>query len=144
MIETTRRFLREIADRIGLDAIAEVRLFPPMRQGGVETGVAVVAAAPPLRAGEGAVESADHVHRHTVFSAQYRHTLKGVDRGKWEVEVRAEADAPLVTVDEVVRGVMMRAGEPFEPERLSAGAVRSLVEGTGYPAAEAGAEAGAA
>ena len=46
MIETTERFLREIADRIGLNAIDEVRLFPPLRQSGVETGVAVVAAIP--------------------------------------------------------------------------------------------------
>ena len=46
VIETTERFLRDIADRIGLDAVDEVRLFPPLRQSGVETGVAVVAALP--------------------------------------------------------------------------------------------------
>ena len=46
MIETTERFLRDIADRVGLTAVDEVRLFPPMRQSGVETGVAVVAAIP--------------------------------------------------------------------------------------------------
>jgi len=69
------------------------------------------------------------VHRHTVFTARYRHTLKGHDRGKWEVEVTAEADAPLVTVDEVVRGVMKRAGEPFEPEKISASAFKSIVAG---------------
>jgi hypothetical protein len=68
------------------------------------------------------------VHRHTVFTARYRHTLKGPDRGKWEVEVQAEADAPLVTVDRVVSGVMRRAGEQFEPERISASAFRTIVE----------------
>ncbi len=129
MIETTQRFLRDISDRVGLDSIVEVHLFPPLRQGGVETGVAVVAAVP--------AETADVREaiqgRHIVFSAHYRHTLKGVDRGKWEVEVQAEADAPLVTVDQVVRGVMKRAGEAFEPERLSAGSVRSIVQDGAYP-----------
>jgi hypothetical protein len=65
-----------------------------------------------------------------VYSARYRHTLKGADRGKWEVEVTAEADAPLMTVDEVVRGVMKRAGEQFEPERITAGEFRTII---GYP-----------
>jgi hypothetical protein len=41
--------------------------------------------------------------------------------------VTAEADAPLVTVDEVVRGVMKRAGEQFEPERILAGEFRTIV-----------------
>lgn len=152
MIETTERFLREIAERIGVGAVDEVRLFPPLRQLGVETGVAVVAAIPlppepehahgreepPDALTESAgdeflpIEEEDReiiVHRHTVFTARYRHTLKGPDRGKWEMDVRAEADAPLVTLDAVVRGVMKRAGDPFEPERISAAAFRTIVEG---------------
>jgi hypothetical protein len=151
VIETTERFLRDIADRIGLHSVDEVRLFPPLRQGGVETGVAVVAALPlppepadlhvadepPEALSESAgeeflpIEEQDRdiiVHRHTVFTARYRHTLKGPDRGKWEVDVQAEADAPLVTVDQVVRGVMKRAGEPFEPERISASEFKTIVE----------------
>ncbi|HZE08452.1 MAG TPA: hypothetical protein VE110_06805 [Gemmatimonadaceae bacterium] len=152
MSETTERFLREIAARVGLDAVDEVRLFPPLRQSGVETGVAVVAAIPlppdgnraheadepPEALTESAgdeflpIEEEDReiiVHRHTVFTARYRHTLKGPDRGRWEVDVRAEADAPIVTVDAVVRGVMKRAGEPFEPEKISASAFRTIVSG---------------
>ncbi|HLA14543.1 MAG TPA: hypothetical protein VJZ25_05915, partial [Gemmatimonadaceae bacterium] len=152
MIETTERFLRDIADRIGVEAVDEVRLFPPLRQSGVETGVAVVAAIPlppepehtrgddepPAALTESAgdeflpIEEEDReiiVHRHTVFTARYRHTLKGPDRGKWEMEMQAEADAPLVTLDAVVRGVMKRAGEPFEPEKFSASAFRTIVEG---------------
>lgn len=151
MIETTERFLRDIADRIGLHSVDEVRLFPPLRQGGVETGVAVVAALPlppepadlhvPDEPPEALTESAGEeflpigeqdreiiVHRHTVFTASYRHTLKGPDRGKWEVDVQAEADAPLVTLDQVVRGVMKRAGDPFEPERISASEFKTIVE----------------
>lgn len=150
MIETTERFLKDIAERIGLHSVDEIRLFPPMRQGGVETGVAVVAATPlgpehllhtdPHEPPEALVESTGEeylpiedenreivVHRHTVFTARYRHTLKGMDRGKWEVDVQAEADAPLVTIDAVVKGVIKRSGEPFEPEKISAAAFRSIV-----------------
>jgi len=116
MIETTERFLREIAERIGAANVETVHLFPPMRHGGVETGAAVVAASVPLQ------------ERHTVYSASYRHTLKGAERGKWEVEVTAEADAPLMTADAVAQGVMKRAGEPFEPERLSGSEFRAIVE----------------
>lgn len=151
MIETTERFLRDIAERIGLQSVDEVRLFPPLRQGAVETGVAIVAALPlppgpaDLREGDAPpealsesigeeflpIEEADReiiVHRHTVFTARYRHTIKGPDRGRWEVDVQAEADAPLVTLDQVVRGVMKRAGEPFEPERITASELRTIVE----------------
>jgi hypothetical protein len=115
MIETTERFLREIAEKVGTENVETVHLFPPIRQGGVETGAAVVAAASP------------GAERHTVWSASYRHTLKGPDRGKWEVDVRAEADAPLVTVDAVVDGVMKRAGEQFFPEKLFASEFRTIV-----------------
>lgn len=115
MIDTTERFLRDIAVRIDAASVEEVRLFPPIRQGGLETGAAIVA-----------------VHmfeqeRRTVYSARYCHTLKGKERGKWEVDVTAEADAPLITIDAVVLGVMKRSGEPFEPERISGTAFRLLV-----------------
>jgi len=115
MIDTTERFMKEIADRIGASLVEEVRLFPPIRQGGTESAVAIVAT------------SAYPDPWHTVYSARDRHTIKGIDRGKWEVEVTAEADAPLVTVEEVVRGVMKRAGEQFEPERILAGEFRTIV-----------------
>ena len=115
MIDTTERFLREIADRVDAGSVEEVRLFPPIRQGGLETGAAIVAVNVPSQ------------ERRTVYSARYCHTLKGKERGKWEVDVTAEADAPLITVDAVVRGVMKRAGEPFEPERIPGAAFRALV-----------------
>lgn len=57
--------------------------------------------------------------RFTVYSARYRHTLKGLDRGKWEVNVTEQADAPLLTVDAVVRGVQRRSGDADEVVRLS-------------------------
>jgi len=115
MIDTTERFLRDIAGRLDAGSVEEVRLFPPIRQGGLETGAAVVAVHVPLQ------------ERRTVYSARYCHTLKGKERGKWEVDVTAEADAPLITLDAVVQGVMKRAGEPFEPEKIGGAAFRSLV-----------------
>lgn len=119
MNDATERFLREIAAHVGAEHVAEVHLFPPLRQGPVESGVAVVAATPsPGEPGSS---------RHVVYSARYRSTVKGPDRGRWEAHVTAEADAPLLTVDEVVRGVMRRSGEELVPERIPGDAFRSLV-----------------
>ena len=259
MTETQQRFLRAIAERVPMNQVVELHLFPPIRQGGVETGVAVVAEDPrppapnveptvadlvtpvivaepetpviveeveapvivdevetpvvvaeveaePVAeesasaggdeylvalaedtstvepvAAEGhepsgnsdiTVEASDAddeddespyaddelnddgaeedeeggdapmaeqndvptpapaapVARYTIHTARYRLTLKGVDRGKWEVDVVAEADAPLAAVDAVVRGVQRRAGEGAEPDRLNAEAFRGALE----------------
>ena len=57
--------------------------------------------------------------RHVVYTARYRLVLKGPDRGKWELDIRDEADAPLVTVDAVVRGVQRRIGDIAEVERMT-------------------------
>ena len=116
---TRERFLLAIADVIAVERLAELHLFPPMRQGQLETGVAVIAAEPTI-----AEESRD---RHVVFSARYRWTRKGPDRGKWESEVVAEADAPLVTVEAVVKGVQARANDLVEPDRLSGDEARALI-----------------
>jgi hypothetical protein len=164
MTETQQRFLRAIAERVPKDQVVEVHLFPAIRQGGVETGMAIVAERPrvddvvvesnghvaaspdestidveavgdvaapqPIEADatpgeatetdDGAPETPPSVPRLTVHTARYRLTLKGVDRGKWEVDVVAEADAPLAAVDAVVRGVQRRGGEGPEPDRLTA------------------------
>ena len=58
----------------------------------------------------------------SIHTARYRLTLKGADRGKWEVDVVAEADAPLDAVDAVVVacsavGGGSRAGSPDRPKR---------------------------
>lgn len=120
MNETTERFFREISDRVGYDQVAELYLFPVIRQSGVEAAVAVVAAYP-----DPSVES--HEPRHVVYSASYRSTVKGTDRGKWTVEIVAEADAPLVTIEEVVRGVVQRSGEQFQPEQFTGAEFRAIV-----------------
>ena len=190
MTETQQRFLRAIAERVPKAQVVEVHLFPPIRQGGVETGVAVVAEDPRVAAPV-VVDSVEHVEavepiesaesietpepietveplepvetmevpepvetvepvvavedrladasnganghhpspsRLTIYTARYRLTLKGVDRGKWEVDVVAEADAPLDAVDAVVRGVQRRAGEGAEPDRLTSDAFREALD----------------
>ena len=160
--EVTERFLRAIIVKVPLERIEELHLFAPLRQGGVETGIAVVAARAPLQPiveaeepelapepqetlaleedesdeieakddvlpaeasdDEPVVypcEDADSVEpppveRHTVYTARYRLVIKGPERGRWESDVVAEADAPLLTVETVVRGVQRRAGEESE------------------------------
>ncbi len=70
--------------------------------------------------------------RLTIYSAHYRLTIKGPDRGKWEMSVSAEADAPLVTVEAVVRGVRHRAGDGADTERLSGDGFRATLAATAH------------
>jgi hypothetical protein len=73
-----------------------------------------------------------------VYAASYRLTLKGLDRGKWEVSIVAEADAPLGAVEAVVRGVQRRSGDVDDATRLDGDEVRAVVEALatkGRPAA---------
>jgi hypothetical protein len=160
--ETRARFLTAIAAQLPAERIVEAHLFPAIRQGGMESGVAVLAVErteePSTEAPHGepvgspeSVESGESspeddgvvsesaaelgaaapatttARRYTVFSARYRHTLKGPERGKWEVSVTEEADAPLLTIDAVVRGVQRRSGDADEIARLSGDEVRSLL-----------------
>ena len=136
--ETRARFLAAIVAQLPPDRIAEVHLFPAIRQGGMESGVAVVAVEPlePVEAVDAPTEgdpSAPSPRRYTVFSARYRHTLKGPDRGKWETSVIEEADAPLLTVDAVVRGVQRRSGDVDEIVRMSGDEVRAVLPTTASP-----------
>ncbi len=107
--DARERLLLAIADSVAPERLAEVHFFPPIRQGPLETGVAVVAAEPETPGRQ----------RHVVYTARYRWTRKGPERGKWECEVVAEADAPLVTVEAVVRGVQQRANDAAAPERVA-------------------------
>ena len=111
MSEGRDRFLRAIGERLPPKRIDEIRLFSPLKQGGVESGVAVITVAI-----DGAEDTAP---RFTIYRAQYRLTLKGAERGKWDMTMTEEADAPEGTVDEVIRGVLRRAGDEAEPERLA-------------------------
>jgi hypothetical protein len=126
--ETRERFLVAIAEQVAADRIVEIHLFKLIKLGGVESGVAVVALAIPVRPALGdRRESPASPARHTVVTAHYRLTLKGLDRGKWQVTVVEEGDAPLITVETVVRGVQRRAGDLDDPERMDGGAIRDAL-----------------
>lgn len=133
--ETRERFLRAILERIPLERIVEVHVFPGIRQGQMETGVAVIAVTPALVADApppefDLPESGGAVERTEVHTATYRWTRKGPDRGKWVVDVIAQADAPLATVETVVRGVQVRAGEALDAHRISAAELQELFPAT--------------
>ena len=142
--ETRERFLLAITQQIPAERIAEIHFFAPIKQGGIESGVAVVAAwssaaepvdvkvesdvpedAPPSESASS--RAADE--KPVVYTARYRLVLKGPDRGKWETSVTAEADAPLVSVDAVVRGVQRRAGDVEEATRMEGYEVRESLKG---------------
>lgn len=231
LTETRERFLKAILAQLPIERIRELYLFPPIKQGGVESGVAVVAAWPegtsaasreatveppvadevpavpaeagamepdhpaeddivpvdepptvaldqvtgevaetngcpvPVAAGEAVsphvdapvaaadgdapaeAESVDVLdatsegagsaaadarrpapdEKYTVYSARYRHVLKGPDRGKWEANVVAEADAPLISIETVVRGVQRRAGDVEGPDHMTVADLRAAL-----------------
>jgi len=129
--DVRERFLRDVLARVPAERVVEAHVFAPMRQGGVESGVAVFAAAPDAAADPAAEGARDD--RHTVYVARYRLTLKGPERGRWEVAVREEADAPLLTVDAVVRGVGRRANDAADAVRLDAAALRAVVSVPALP-----------
>lgn len=127
--DTRARFLAAIAEVVPADRIAEVHFFPPIRQGQIETGVAVVGAERGESPGPAATEDSTPYldPRHIVLMARYRLTRKGPERGKWESEVIAEADAPLVTVEAVAEGVRKRANEEFAAERMTGEQAREIL-----------------
>lgn len=171
MTETQERFLRTVLTRVPLDSVVELHLFPPIRRGTLETGVAVIATVmpvPPLAVHEDsaivddveavvdpeadapdaaadvdsvasddealdAAASGEAVRvpppspRFRILTAGYRHTIKGLERGKWSVEVQEEADAPLEAVEAVLRGVRHRSTEPADPELVSHDALAALL-----------------
>ena len=196
MTETQERFLRTVLTRVPLRSVVEMHLFPSIRRGTLETGVAVIATVLPSSphcvvagpdaldgdiaaispaiasvAGDQSLESyadqtmqidtvrddemataaaesspyADELSeagdietdvvapipapasRLRILTASYRHTIKGVERGKWLVEVQEEADAPLEAVEAVLRGVRHRSTEPADPERIGHDALEALI-----------------
>lgn len=133
MTETQQRFLKAIAERVNGGNVAELRLYPTVRVGPIESGVAIIATTEPMpvalametMSADGNLEG-DEVRitstqpdRLSILTAHFRHTVKGPDRGKWEFNMVHDADAPIETVERVVRGVARRAGEDGEPELLS-------------------------
>lgn len=202
MNDVRARFLKSILEQLPAERIVELHFFTPIRQGPIETGVAVIAAEPerslPVAEEVPAVEAALDVEvalameaaggaaggaaavttadaevatddadaetasaadddspyaglpdeagieaidddiaayaetpappRFEVITALYRWTRKGPERGKWEVDITTEADAPLPTVGTVVQGVHDRAGEELEPLRLTHAELQALLD----------------
>ena len=156
MTETQERFLRAVLTRVALDSVVELHLFPSLRRGTVETGVAVIAtvvpsapmavvaeedgvepdeltdAAPaenaqddsPYRDDAAVVASSPRLR---ILTASYRHTVKGIERGAWVVDVQVEADAPLDAVEAVLRGVRHRSTEPADPQQVRHDTLASLL-----------------
>jgi hypothetical protein len=125
--ETEERFVRAIAEHVPMDRVAEAYLFPPLRQGAIESGVAVVAVTDPVT--DSVTDQESGGARHIVYTATYRHTRKGPDRGSWSVDVVAQADAPLDAVAAAIRGVHRRAGDGdgAEADRISGSQFRALL-----------------
>src|SRR5688500_19438511 len=97
MTETQQRFLKAIAERVTGDNVTEIRLYPTVRVGPIESGVAIVATKEPmpvavaeeqvsaegdLTVGEIRIACA-RTDRLSILTAHFRHTVKGPDRGKW-------------------------------------------------------------
>ena len=135
MTETQQRFLKAIAERVASASVAELRLYPTVRVGPIESGVAIIATNESGDGGRATGESAtgesvdeappvvvhnpNYHSRLSIHTAHFRMTVKGPDRGKWEFAMVHDADAPIETMESVVRGVARRAGEDGEPELLS-------------------------
>ena len=139
---TRERFLAAIADKVNRAAVAEAHVFQPIKQGGIESGVAVIAVVGPrLSNADGREPRAQspepRAENLVVYTAKYRLTLKGPERGKWDFAIQAEADAPLLTVDKVVQGVQRRVGDAEGPEKLSGDEFRALIPATPSPDATA-------
>jgi len=101
-------------DDIRLD---DILALPSLEGAGSPTASEAVAASPRVP-----------IHRYAILTARYRLTLKGPDRGKWEVEITHEADAPLATLERVARGVAKRAGDESDPEHFSADSLRQALD----------------
>jgi len=100
---------------------------PIRAEGAAENTVVGAAENTVVGAAENAAIGAAENHRLAVYTAKYRLTLKGAERGKWEFAVQVDADASLVTIDKVVRGVQRRSGDTDDPERLSGDEFRALL-----------------
>ena len=66
--------------------------------------------------------------RLAILCARYKLIVKGADRGKWDIEIVHQADAPLDTLDLVIKGVVRRSGDDVVPERFSRQSLRELLD----------------
>lgn len=66
--------------------------------------------------------------RLAILCARYKLIVKGPDRGKWDMEIVHQADAPIDTLDHVIKGVVRRSGDDAVPERFTRQSLRDLLD----------------
>ena len=66
--------------------------------------------------------------RLAILCARYKLVLKGAERGRWDMDIVHQADAPLETLDRVIAGVIRRSGEAAEPERFTRERLRESLD----------------
>lgn len=91
-----------IKERMPINDIDRIWVFPPLRTDGREWGTAVIA----QRGPEGRV---------TVLTAKYMVLTRGKKRGEGRVELDEVGESPSEVVQDVVAGVQGRAGETDPP-----------------------------
>ncbi len=87
----------------------------------------ILALPSPVESGIPVSAEADN-RRLAILTARYKLTVRGPDRGRWDMEVVHEADAPLITLDRVIKGVVRRSGEGADPETYSARSLRDALD----------------
>ena len=106
--ETRERFLRAIAERLSADRVEALHLFPPLRQGGVESAVAVIAARlvpPPVDLADPPPADAAAPDVEDALAPREIHADTPVDIPQAD----GQADAPAPADDELVRLTVYRA-----------------------------------
>lgn len=102
------RVARAVSEVVPREEIVRIWLFAPVRREEREWGTAVVA----RRAGG---------DRLRVYTASYVLAVRGRERGQGRVSLVEVGESPSAVVDQVIRGVQERAGEPSPPVEIDAG-----------------------
>ena len=102
------RVARAVSEVVPREEIVRIWLFAPVRREAREWGTAGVA----RRAGG---------DRLRVYTASYVLAVRGRERGQGRVSLVEVGESPSAVVDQVMRGVQERAGEPSPPVEIDAG-----------------------
>ena len=101
------RVADSVAQSVPPEEIERIWLFPPVRKDQREWGTAVVA------------RRVD-VDRLRVYTARYMLIVRGRERGQGKVAVEEVGESPDEVVEDVIRGVQVRAGEADPPVEIPA------------------------
>ncbi|HEX9727793.1 MAG TPA: hypothetical protein VGA37_04760 [Gemmatimonadales bacterium] len=100
------RVAAAMAGTVPPDAIERIWLFPPVRREEREWGTAVVA----RRIADG---------RLRVYTGRYMLVVRGRERGQGRVAIEEVGESPDDIVEDVIRGVQLRAGEAVPPAEVA-------------------------